>query len=78
MSELKNNTDDNITEFVRQSIVQNKGNKDCIRDFSGDVFELTSDMRIKDYYFDQDNKPEINGIAESILHKYARLLCISK
>lgn len=65
---------DQVTEEIRQSIIKNKGNKHCIRDFSGDVFELTADMLVKDRIFDITQAKELSGIAECILQKYAKLL----
>lgn len=65
---------DQVTEEIRQSIIKNKSNKHCIRDFSGDIFELTADMLVKDRIFDITQAKELSGIAECILQKYAKLL----
>lgn len=67
------------TEMIRQSIIENKGKKNFLRDFSGDVFELTSDMMVNQ----RDNSEpvlnnELSGVAECILQKYARLLSLHK
>lgn len=68
---------DKTTEEIRQSIIKNKGSKNCIRDFSGDIFELTADMLVKDRIFDVAQAKELSGIAECILQKYAKLLSIN-
>lgn len=76
MSEQKNI--DEITETVRQSVIDTKSKKHCVRDFTGEVFELTSDMRIQGYSFDKDETSELAGVAECILRKYAKLLCFTR
>ena len=77
MVEEKDNIDE-ATEEIRQSIVDVKGNKHCLKDFSGDVFELTAEMLVGEYKYSQEQKKEIAGIAECILRKYSKLLSLSK
>ncbi len=67
-----------ITEAVRQSIIETKAQKSYVRDYSGSVFELTSDMLVNDYKFNQSESSELAGIAECILQKYAKLLSLHK
>lgn len=67
---------DQVTEELRQSVIKSKSAKHCIRDFSGDIFELTADMLVKDRIFDITQAKELTGIAECILQKYAKLLTI--
>ena len=67
---------DQVTEELRQSVIKNKSGKHCIRDFSGDIFELTADMLVKDRIFDITQAKELSGIAECILQKYAKLLSV--
>ena len=69
---------DEVTEALRQSVIDTKSKKYCLKGFSGDVFELTSDMLVNNFGFDKMEKTEIAGVAECILHKYAKLLSISK
>ena len=69
---------DDATETLRQSIIKAKSNKHCVRDFSGEVFELTSDMLVSENSFNQEEKSELAGVAECILHKYAKLLSVPK
>ncbi len=76
MSEQK--SIDDITEIVRQSIIDTKSKKHCMRDFSGDIFELTPEMQIKGRRFNKEEKSELAGIAECILQKYSKLLCVIK
>ena len=75
---LKQNKEENMADKIRQSIIETKvqKNKDkhCLRDFSGEVFELTADMLVKERYFDKDTKNELEGIAECILRKYEKIL----
>lgn len=73
--------DDNIdeaTEEIRQSVIKAKSNKYCIKDFSGDVFELTAEMLVGEYKYYHEQKKELAGIAECILRKYSKLLSLSK
>ena len=70
----KNKEIDETTELVRQSIITKKGSKNCIKDYSGEVFELTSDMLVKDSYYDKKEAKKLSGIAEGILRKYAKVL----
>lgn len=65
-------------EDIHQSIVKAKSNKTCLRDYSGDVFELTSDMLANEYAFNQNQASELAGIAECILQKYSKLLSLKK
>lgn len=67
---------DETTETVRQSIIANKSNKHCIRDYSGSIFELTADMMVHGRTFDKEKARELSGIAEGILRKYAKLLSV--
>lgn len=76
MSEQKNI--DEITEVVRQSVIETKSKKHCVRDFTGEVFELTPEMRIQGRSFDKEETSELAGVAECILRKYAKLLCITR
>ena len=71
---MKESEIDEVTENLRQSVIKNKGKKNCIKDFSGNVFELTADMLVKDRMFDIAQAKELSGIAECILQKYAKLL----
>ena len=70
---VKSEEIDETTEAVRQSIIQTKGKKNSIKDFDGDVFELTTDMFVGEYRFDQEQKKELAGVAECILRKYSKL-----
>lgn len=69
---------DEITEAIRQSVIETKSKKFCVKDFSGDVFELTPDMMIEGSFFDLTEARELSGIAECILQKYTKLLSIQK
>lgn len=69
---------DETTETIRQSIIETKGKKFCIKDFDGDVFELTSDMLVEGSFFDLTQARELSGIAECILQKYAKMLSMAK
>lgn len=77
---FKQRKQEDITDQIRQSIIDTKAkkNKDkyCLKDFSGEVFELTSDMLVKERYFDKEEKSELEGIAECILRKYEKILSI--
>lgn len=73
---MKESEIDETTEELRQSIIKNKGNKNCVKDFSGDIFELTADMLVKDRMFNIAQAKELSGIAECILQKYAKLLTV--
>ena len=75
---MANITIDETTELLRQSIISSKSAKHCIKDYSGDVFELTADMLVQGRYFDKKQAKELSGIAECILQKYAKLLALSK
>ncbi len=66
------------TEAIRQSIVDTKSNKACVRDYSGDIFELTADMLANEHEFNQNQASELAGIAECILQKYSKLLSLHK
>ena len=65
-------------DIIRQSIVEAKSNKTCLRDYNGDVFELTSEMLANEYEFNQNQASELAGIAECILQKYSKLLSLKK
>ena len=69
---------DETTETVRQSIITAKGKKHCLKDFSGDVFELTSEMLVAKGGLDKKQIKELSKTAECILQKYAKLLSVSK
>lgn len=69
---------EDMTEMVRRSIIEKKAQKNYVRDYSGDVFELTSDMLVNEYKFNKSEVGELAGIAECILQKYAKLLSVSK
>lgn len=69
---------DNVTEMVRQSVIDAKSKRHCVRDYTGEVFELTSDMRIQGHSFDKNETSELAGVAECILRKYAKLLCVTR
>lgn len=69
---------DDVTEMLRQSVIETKSKKHCIRDFSGDVFELTPDMLVGEKEQPPENDCNFSGTAECILHKYAKLLSIAR
>ncbi len=69
---------EDITEAVRQSIIETKAQKSYVRDYSGAIFELTSDMLVNEYKFNKSEVGELAGIAECILQKYAKLLSQQK
>lgn len=69
---------DDVTDMVRQSIVETKAQKSYIRDYTGEVFELTSDMLVNEYKFNQNEASELAGVAECILQKYSKLLSLHK
>lgn len=66
------------TEMIRQSIIETKAQKSYVRDYTGEVFELTSDMLVNEYKFNQNEVGELAGIAECILQKYSKLLSLHK
>ncbi len=66
------------TEIVRQSIIEAKSGKNCLRDYSGEIFELTKDMLANEHEFNQNQAGELSGIAECILQKYSKLLSLQK
>lgn len=72
------NQQDEIINAIHQSIIDTKGKKNCLRDYSGDVFELTADMLANEYEFNQKQASELAGIAECILQKYSKLLSLKK
>lgn len=76
----KKKIEDEMTKTIRQSIIETKAqkNKDkyCIRDFSGEVFELTPDMLVKEHYFNPLEKESLSAVAECILRKYEKILSI--
>lgn len=67
-----------VTDMVRQSIVETKAKKNYARDYTGEVFELTSDMLANEYKFNQNEASELAGVAECILQKYSKLLSLHK
>lgn len=69
---------DETTELLRQSIISKKAEKNCIRDYTGEIFELTADMLVQDRLFDKDKAKDLSGIAECILQKYAKILAVAK
>ncbi|MBR5154726.1 MAG: hypothetical protein IKW58_03275 [Alphaproteobacteria bacterium] len=77
---LKRNTPDETTEMIRQSVLETKVKKQkdkyCVRDFSGDIFELTTDMLVKEHYFNKEENSDLAGVAECILRKYEKLLSV--
>jgi len=83
---IKNNQEkimaelEETTEILRQSALETKSRrrkeKYCLRDFSGEVFELTEDMLRDARSFNQEEQTELAGVAEKILQKYAKLLKI--
>lgn len=66
------------TEIVRQSIIDAKSGKGCLRDYSGEIFELTKDMLANEHEFDKSQASELAGVAECILQKYSKLLSLHK
>ena len=77
MIEEKDNIDE-ATEEIRQSVLEAKSGKHCIKDFSGDIFELTAEMLVGEYKYYHEQKKELAGVAECILRKYSKLLSLSK
>lgn len=75
---VKSDKFEDVTETIRQSIIEKKAQKSYVRDYSGDVFELTSDMLVNEYKFNKSEAGELAGIAECILQKYAKLLSLQK
>lgn len=69
---------DEATETLRQSIITAKGKKHCLKDFSGDIFELTPEMLVAKGGLDKKQIKELSKTAECILQKYAKLLSVSK
>lgn len=74
---MSDNEIDEATRLLRQTIIEEHNNKYCLKDFSGEVFELTEDMLVKDRLFDKKSAKEYSGTAECILQKYAKLLSVS-
>jgi hypothetical protein len=76
----KDNQTDEITNMVRQSVVDSKCKKQkekhCLKDFSGEIFELTADMLVEEHYFNKEEKSELAGVAECILRKYEKILSV--
>ena len=76
----KDNQTDEITKIVRQSVVDSKCKKQkekhCLKDFSGEIFELTTDMLVEEHYFNREEKSELAGVAECILRKYEKILSV--
>lgn len=75
----KQDTIDETTENIRQSIIDTKAFKQkekyCIRDFSGAIFDLTPDMLVRNNKENKDAE-DIDGVAEQILRKYEKLLSV--
>jgi len=69
---------EDVTAAVRQSIIEQKAQKSYVRDYSGEVFELTSDMLVNEYKFNKEEASDLAGVAECILQKYAKLLSLHK
>ena len=76
----KKDTIEDTTQLLRQSVIDTKvfkqKQKHCIRDYSGEIFELTSDMLVKNNNSADEKVLEINGVAECILRKYEKLLSV--
>lgn len=76
----KQDTIDETTKLLRESVIDTKAFKQkkkyCIRDFSGDVFELTPEMLVRNNASHTKDTPKIDGVAECILRKYEKLLSI--
>lgn len=75
---LKNENFEDVTEAIRQSIIDTKAQKNYVRDYTGEVFELTSDMLVNEYKFNKSEATELAGTAECILQKYSKLLSLQK
>lgn len=73
---------DDVTQELRQSVIETKGRRQkekyCVRDFSGEIFELTSDMLVNNGNYDTGEKKEFVEVAECILNKYAKRLSMTK
>lgn len=69
---------DEATELLRQSIISNKAERNCIRDYTGEIFELTEAMLVQDRLFDKNKEKDLAGIAECILQRYAKILSVAK
>jgi hypothetical protein len=69
---------DKTTEILRLSALATRGQKHCVRDYSGEVFELTEDMLVRTPQTDIDPKEEYAAVAECILRKYDKLLSLAK
>lgn len=74
----QSNKFDDVTDMVRQSIIETKAQKSYVRDYTGEVFELTPDMLVNEYKFNQSEASELAGVAECILQKYSKLLSLHK
>ncbi len=76
----KDNQTDEVTEMIRQSVIDSKSKKQkekhCIKDFSGEIFELTAEMLVQEHYFNKEEKTELAGVAECILRKYEKILSV--
>ena len=68
---------DETIELVRQSIITTKSKRHCLKDFSGEIFELTPNMLIKERNINSEETKELSGVAECILRKYEKLLALS-
>ena len=69
---------DETTELLRQSIISSKAEKNYIRDYTGEIFELTEAMLVQDRLFDKKKEKDLAGIAECILQRYAKILSVAK
>ena len=74
----KETSTDSETEVLRQSIIKNKSNKHCLKDFSGEIFNLTPEMLVSGHRFDAKSAKELSGVAECILRKYEKILSVPK
>lgn len=77
---FKKKKTEELTEIIRNSAFETKAKKqkekNCLRDYTGYVFELTSEMLVKERSFESSDKNDLAGIAECILRKYEKLLSV--
>jgi hypothetical protein len=75
---FKKKKTEELTEVIRNSAFETKAKKqkekNCLRDYTGYVFELTSEMLVKERSFESNDKNDLAGVAECILRKYEKLL----
>lgn len=73
---------DEAMQELRQSVIETKGRrhqeKYCVRDFSGEIFELTADMLVNNGNYNTGEQKEFMEVAECILNKYSKRLSIIK